>query len=72
MAKNIFVSKTFWLNIIGAGATVALNLPEKYAVPTLGILNIANRFLTSQPVTLPFAAPSTTPPPTTSNYPGQR
>jgi len=72
MSKNILASKTFWLNVVGVGATVALGLPEKYAAPTLGILNIANRFLTNQPVTFGVGDPSTTPPPTTPSYPQSR
>ena len=73
MPKNILTSKTFWLNVVGVGATVALGLPEKYAAPTLGILNIANRFLTNQPVTFGIATPDTTqPPPTSSSYPQSR
>lgn len=51
-AKNILMSKTLWLNIIGAVVIVAQALPEKYSVPALALLNIVNRFLTAQPVTL--------------------
>ena len=51
-AKSIFASKTFWLNLVGAVVIVAQALPEKYSVPTLALLNILNRFLTDQPVTL--------------------
>jgi len=73
MAKNIFASKTFWLNVIGVGVSVTGMLPEKYALPTLGVLNIANRFLTNQPVTLSLGAPAQpTPPPTSPNFPGGR
>lgn len=51
-AKNILQSKTFWLNVIGLVTTLAGVLPEQYAVPILAILNVVNRFFTSQPVVL--------------------
>lgn len=52
--KSIFASKTFYLNVIAA----ALELSQVVPLPagTLAIIaavaNIANRFLTSQPVSL--------------------
>ena len=52
-AKSIFISKAFWLNIIGAVTIVAAGLPEKYAVPVLAALNIINRFFSDgRPVAL--------------------
>lgn len=52
MSKNIFASKTFWLNVLGIAATVGGFLPQKYAVPVLGVANICIRILTNQAVTL--------------------
>lgn len=51
-AKSIFTSKTFWLNVIGLGLTISGYLPPQYAVPVMAVLNIANRFLTTGPVSL--------------------
>ena len=59
--KSIFVSRTFWLNVIGlavlilSSADVLAILPPaaiRYEVAALAILNILNRFLTSMPVSL--------------------
>lgn len=52
MKKNIFLSKTLWLNIAALAATYGNLLPPKYSVPTLAIANIAVRLLTTQGVTL--------------------
>ena len=50
-AKSIFLSKTFWLNVIGIGLTWAGQIPNpEIAMYVLAALNIANRFLTNQPV----------------------
>ena len=50
--KSLFVSKTFWLNVIGIAAMVLPGVPIPPA--TLGYilagLNIANRVLTTGPV----------------------
>ena len=59
MTKSIWVSKTFWLNIIGL-AVLALNqmgtvLPPNaapYIAAALAALNILMRFLTEVPVSL--------------------
>ena len=50
--KSIFTSRTFWLNIAGASTIIVGALPEKYAVPTMAVLNIINRFFTTGGVTL--------------------
>jgi hypothetical protein len=50
--KSIFKSKTFWLNILGLASMYGDLLPPKYSVPVLAVANIANRFLTSQPVSV--------------------
>jgi len=50
--KSIFASKTFWLNVLGIAATYGNFLPQKYAIPVIGVVNIVNRFLTSQPVNI--------------------
>ena len=57
--KTIFVSKTFWLNVIGISIAIFNTLqPEVIGIETellaliLGILNILNRFLTNGSVNL--------------------
>jgi hypothetical protein len=59
--KSIFSSKTLWLNLIAAGVTYLLNhegilatwgLDADGVTLVLAALNIANRFLTKQPVTV--------------------
>jgi hypothetical protein len=55
-SKHLFVSKTFWLNVIGIATTVGGILPQKWAIPVLGVANILNRFLTNQPVTLSLSS----------------
>lgn len=50
--KSIFASKTFWLNVLGMASMYGNLLPPKYAVPTLAVANIANRFLTSTAVSI--------------------
>jgi len=59
--KSIFSSKTLWLNLAAAGVTYLLNhqgvlaswgLDADGVVLVISALNIANRFLTKQPVAL--------------------
>lgn len=54
--KSIFKSKTFWLNIIGIAAPLVVpSLANSHPAVYTGVmagLNIANRFLTDQPVNL--------------------
>ena len=50
--KNFFLTKTFWINVAGIAASYGGLLPQKYAVPVLGVANLGVRLLTSQPVTL--------------------
>lgn len=57
MGKSLFTSKTFWLNILGLATTAAGVVPPQFGVPALAILNILNRFLTTQPITS-LAGPS--------------
>lgn len=51
-SKSIFVSKAFWLNVLGVGALVIPGLPIDPA--TLGLilagLNVATRAITKGPV----------------------
>lgn len=51
-SKNLFKSKTFWLNILSMGAMVVpgLPIPPETLVWVAGGLNIANRLLTQGPV----------------------
>ena len=59
--KSIFASKTLWLNLAAAGVAYLLKhrgVLEMWGLDADGValaiaaLNIANRFLTSQPVSL--------------------
>jgi hypothetical protein len=52
MGKSLFKSKTFWVNVLFALADVAevLPIPEDYRLPALGIINIALRLLTAEPI----------------------
>lgn len=55
--KSIFVSKTFWLNVI-AGAIalgsgqLGFTLDPKLSTALIAIANIAMRFLTNSPVSV--------------------
>lgn len=54
--KPFWQSKTFWLNVIAIAILVGDYLftnqiiPAEWGVLVLGILNIINRFFTSQPL----------------------
>lgn len=55
--KSIFKSKTFWLNAAAAAfagfqAFVQQQPPSTEVMILVAILNIANRFITRQPVTV--------------------
>ena len=52
--KSIFASKTFWFNVLtaGAGFLGSGSLPSKWALPVAGIINIILRAVTSQPVSI--------------------
>jgi hypothetical protein len=57
VSKKIWKSKTFWLNVVGMAILIVNSqaghlIPTEYGALALAILNIANRFLTNQPVTL--------------------
>lgn len=61
--KNIFKSKTFWLNIASGAVAIASGelgfiLPPHIAIPVIAGANIANRFLTDEPVRLPSRSPA--------------
>lgn len=51
-SKNIFASKTFWLNVLGVGQLVSGVIPLDPAVTGLIMagLNVGNRFLTKDSV----------------------
>lgn len=58
MSKSIWVSKTFWLNVVGGAILVVTQLSDAvppsihpWLVGALAALNVINRFLTDQPVT---------------------
>ena len=50
--KSLFLSKTFWLNVLGLAVTLGNVLPQKWAVPVLAIANIGMRLITNQPAGL--------------------
>lgn len=61
--KNIFKSKTFWLNVASSAAAIASGelgfaLSPHIAIPVVAAANIANRFLTDEPVRLPSRTPA--------------
>ena len=49
-SKGFWKSKTFWLNLLSLAGTLGGVLPEKYALPTLAVVNIALRFVSNQPL----------------------
>ena len=57
-SKHLFMSKTFWANILGLAVTVSGILPQKWAAPTMIVANIGLRIISGQPVTLLPAAPA--------------
>jgi hypothetical protein len=65
-SKPIYQSKTLWLNLVGMAILIVNSqighlIPTEYGALALAILNIANRFLTTQPVTVLPAAPPAPP-----------
>lgn len=51
--KSIFQSKTFWVNVLTAGAGVLGYLPNnKYTIPVIGVVNVLLRYITNQPVNI--------------------
>lgn len=50
--KSLFVSKTFWLNVLGIAVSVSGYVPPKYGMPVMAVANIGVRLLTNQPVSL--------------------
>lgn len=52
MSKSLFRSKTFWFNVLTAGAALldVIPLPPEYTAVAVGVINIALRFVTTQPV----------------------
>ena len=50
--KSIFLSRTFWLNVLGIAASVGGILPVKYGVPIMSVVNIGMRLVTSKPVSV--------------------
>ncbi len=53
--KNIFKSKTFWLNLLAIVTTIVPVLPvniQQHAVPALAVGNIILRKLTKEPVSV--------------------
>ena len=53
MGKNILLSKTFWLNVLGAAVVVAGVVPTtKAGMIVLAAANIGVRLVTNQPVNI--------------------
>ena len=50
--KSLFLSKTFWLNVLGLALTVGNVLPQKWGMPVLAVANIGMRLITNQPAGL--------------------
>ena len=50
--KNLFASKTFWLNVLGLALTLGNVLPQKWGMPVLAVANIGMRLITNQPAGL--------------------
>lgn len=52
MSKSVFASKVFWFNVLTASADLlgVLPIPQGYATAALGVINVALRFVTDQPV----------------------
>lgn len=57
MAKSIFLSKTFWVNVLSILVTVfnqdfltGLGLSPQYQIIVLGVINLILRLITTQPV----------------------
>ena len=55
MAKSIWVSKTFWVNVLAVVGDIILNmtghaLPAGWDITALGIINLILRTVTKQPV----------------------
>lgn len=50
--KAFYKSKTFWANVVGAGAAYAGYIPPAYTPYVFAGVNILLRFLTNKPVTL--------------------
>ena len=51
-SKHLFLSKTFWGNILGLALTIGGLLPQKWAVPVMAVANIGLRLISNQPVNL--------------------
>ncbi len=54
IAKPIYKSKTFWINVIGFVIILiqVVPIPSEYQALVMAILNILNRFQTQDKVTL--------------------
>lgn len=52
MSKSLFASKLFWVNVLTAAADLAgvLPIPPGVITPTLAVINVVLRIITTQPV----------------------
>jgi hypothetical protein len=51
-AKSLFISKTFWFNMLSLAVTIGGLLPDNLAVPMVAVANIGLRIISGQPVRL--------------------
>ena len=50
--KNIFQSKTFWVNVLMIAASMGDVLPPEYAAQIVAVANLILRILTNQPINI--------------------
>jgi hypothetical protein len=50
--KSIFISKTFWFNLLSIVVTIGGVLPDRWAVPAVAVANIGLRIISGEPVRL--------------------
>ena len=52
VSKSLFTSKLFWFNVLTAAAALldVIPLPPEYTAVAVGVINVALRVVTDQPV----------------------
>ena len=72
IGKSPLKSKSFWTNlIVGAGTILHVIPVNEYTLLGTAAVNLLLRFLTTQPLRLPFMGPSE-PPTLTDKFPSNR
>ena len=51
-AKSLFISKTFWFNILSLAITIGELLPDRIALGVVAVGNLGLRIISGQPVKL--------------------